>query len=72
MLNGVSPSLISRALSVANALLPQPRQREGDESRSGWHSLSRAVPSRLTTLADRASVENNELPTPRTARIPPS
>ncbi|HEX2444779.1 MAG TPA: SDR family NAD(P)-dependent oxidoreductase [Vicinamibacterales bacterium] len=34
----------------------------GDEARRGWQSVSPLIPSAITTLADRASTENNELP----------
>jgi len=33
----------------------------GDQARSGWQSLSRWAPSRLTRLTERAAIQNNEL-----------
>jgi hypothetical protein len=58
----VSPSATARLMGAINRLLPTPTQLEGDEARTGWQSVSSVAPSRLTTLADRASAENNELP----------
>jgi NAD(P)-dependent dehydrogenase (short-subunit alcohol dehydrogenase family) len=60
--NGLSPSTTARALALANHFLPGPAEDGGDRARSGWQSVSRYVPSRMTRLADRATVENNELP----------
>jgi NAD(P)-dependent dehydrogenase (short-subunit alcohol dehydrogenase family) len=59
--NGLSPSLTARALALANWLLPAPGEG-GDRARSGWQSVSRYVPSAMTRLADRATIEHNELP----------
>ncbi len=61
LLNAVSPGIMARAMAFGNRLLPSPIAG-GSEARSGWQSVSRRVPSRLTRLSDRASVENNELP----------
>ena len=61
--NGISPATTARALSIANRVLPKPGYG-GNESRSGWQSVSRFVPSPLTRLTDRATAENNELPEP--------
>ena len=61
LLNAVSPGVMARAMAFGNRLLPSPIAG-GSEARSGWQSVSRLVPSRLTRLSDRASVENNELP----------
>jgi NAD(P)-dependent dehydrogenase (short-subunit alcohol dehydrogenase family) len=61
--NGLSPAITARALAIANRVLPKPGEG-GDESRSGWQSVSRFVPSMLTRLADRATREHNELPEP--------
>jgi NAD(P)-dependent dehydrogenase (short-subunit alcohol dehydrogenase family) len=60
--NGVSPSLTARALSLANWLLPRAGDETGNRARSGWQSVSRYVPSAVTRLADRATIEHNELP----------
>lgn len=62
LLNAVSPAATARLMGAINRLLPTPTQLEGDEARTGWQSVSSVAPSRLTTLADRASAENNELP----------
>ncbi len=60
--NGISPGTTARMLSLANRLLPGPADRHGNRAHSGWQSVSRYVPSSMTRLADRATVENNELP----------
>src|SRR5262245_24403368 len=62
LMNGLSPSAMARLMTVVNWMLPQANDQGGDRPRSGWQSVSSAAPSRLTVLADRASVENNELP----------
>jgi NAD(P)-dependent dehydrogenase (short-subunit alcohol dehydrogenase family) len=61
LLNAASPGTMARMMSLTNRLLPS-ASPEGDAARPGWQSVSRFVPSRLTTLTDRASTENNELP----------
>ena len=61
--NAISPAATARALAIANRVLPKAGEG-GDESRSGWQSVSRFVPSVLTRLADRATRDNNELPDP--------
>ena len=63
LLNAVSPAATARLMGAINRLLPTPTlSPEGDEARTGWQSVSSVAPSRLTTLADRASAENNESP----------
>ena len=62
VMNAVSPTATARLMSAISRLLPSATTVEGDEARSGWQSVSAIAPSRLTTLADRATVENNELP----------
>jgi NAD(P)-dependent dehydrogenase (short-subunit alcohol dehydrogenase family) len=61
--NAISPATTARALAVANRLLPRAGDA-GDGSHSGWQSVSRFVPSRLTRLSDRATQDHNELPEP--------
>ena len=51
-----------RLLTLANHLLPSPSPDNGIRAHSGWQSVSKYVPSAVTRLADRATVENNELP----------
>jgi NAD(P)-dependent dehydrogenase (short-subunit alcohol dehydrogenase family) len=58
----VSPAITARILAAINWLLPSAGESAGDEARVGWQSVSSVAPSPLTTLADRASLENNELP----------
>jgi NAD(P)-dependent dehydrogenase (short-subunit alcohol dehydrogenase family) len=64
MINGVVPEAVATIMALANRLvLPQPTgDASGDHRRSGWQSLSDVVPSRLTTLTERAAAENNQLP----------
>ncbi len=64
---GLMPSTFVTMASVANRLLPRPTGASGDQPRLGRDSTSRWVPSRLTTLSDRAAVRNNELPRPHPA-----
>jgi NAD(P)-dependent dehydrogenase (short-subunit alcohol dehydrogenase family) len=56
------PETFAAAMSATNRLLPRETGGMGDRARSGWQSLSNAVPSALTRLADRATRENNEVP----------
>ena len=62
LLNAACPGTMAKAMAIANRLLPSPAEHGGDEAQSGWQSISRFVPSTLTTLADRASLANNEVP----------
>jgi NAD(P)-dependent dehydrogenase (short-subunit alcohol dehydrogenase family) len=62
VMKSLSPSTMARLMALVNRILPSTGQREDDQPRVGWQSVSRAAPSRLTKLADRASAENNELP----------
>jgi NAD(P)-dependent dehydrogenase (short-subunit alcohol dehydrogenase family) len=65
LLNACFPETMARMMSLTDRLLPSASDagEDGDEAHSGWQSVSRFVPSAVTTLADRASTENNELPT---------
>jgi NAD(P)-dependent dehydrogenase (short-subunit alcohol dehydrogenase family) len=58
----VAPRTVARAMSLTNRMLPAATGHGGAESRPGWQSVSRHVPSSLTSLSDRASMLNNELP----------
>jgi NAD(P)-dependent dehydrogenase (short-subunit alcohol dehydrogenase family) len=63
VLNALCPSTMARAMAFTNWLLPGPAQtRDGDEAHSGWQSVSRMMPNPVTTLSDRAAVDNNQLP----------
>jgi hypothetical protein len=62
LLNAVSPTATARLMSAVNRVLPAATALEGNATRTGWQSVSAIAPSRLTTLADRASAENNEVP----------
>jgi NAD(P)-dependent dehydrogenase (short-subunit alcohol dehydrogenase family) len=59
--NAISPATTAGVLALANRLLPGP-DAAGDRARTGWQSVSRYVPSAMTRLADRATIEHNELP----------
>ena len=61
--NAVAPEAMATVMSLANhVMLPGPMDDAGQEAHSGWQSLSKWAPSRLTRLTDRAAAENNELP----------
>lgn len=62
LFNAISPAATARLMAAINRVLPGPADVEGDRARTGWQSVSSVAPSRLTRLADRASIENNELP----------
>jgi NAD(P)-dependent dehydrogenase (short-subunit alcohol dehydrogenase family) len=62
LLNAVCPGTVAAAMRLANRLLPSPAREGGTEARTGWQSVSRLVPSALTALSDRATLENNEVP----------
>jgi len=58
-MNGISPTLTARLLAMASRLIPPAGDADADDSRSGWQSASVDLPPQL---ADRATIENNELP----------
>jgi NAD(P)-dependent dehydrogenase (short-subunit alcohol dehydrogenase family) len=60
--NAASPATMARVMAAINRLLPSAGGSDGNEARTGWQSVSSVAPSPLTMLADRASLENNELP----------
>jgi short-subunit dehydrogenase len=60
--NAMAPEAVALTMGVANRLLPGPVDGGSDEAHSGWQSLSRWAPSKLTALTDRAAAANNELP----------
>jgi hypothetical protein len=61
--NAACPETMASVMTMTNRLLPSSTDASGNEARPGWQSISRSVPSALTTLSDRASTDNNELPT---------
>ena len=61
-INGISPAFTQRMLAIASLLLPSAGDADADDVRTGWDSVSRDAPSAIARLADRATVENNELP----------
>jgi NAD(P)-dependent dehydrogenase (short-subunit alcohol dehydrogenase family) len=60
--HAITPATTLQVLSMVNRLLPGAADGDGDRRRSGWQSVSRIAPSAVTTLTDRASRENNEVP----------
>ncbi len=58
--NAVLPSLVTRAMRIANALLPGPGAESPSEEHKGFESRSALSPSLLTRLSDKASDRNNE------------
>jgi NAD(P)-dependent dehydrogenase (short-subunit alcohol dehydrogenase family) len=63
VVNGAFPGVVASMTTLANRLLPGPDAESGAQSRSGWQSVSRVAPSLVTREADRATVENNQVPT---------
>ena len=61
VLNNAMPSLMARAMALANRLLPDPTDASGDRNQRGRESESRWAPSVATALSVRAAVANNEL-----------
>ncbi len=61
--NAVLPGAVATLMAAANRLvLPQPTgDGSGDRRRSGWQSLSRLAPSKLTMLTERAAAQHNQL-----------
>ena len=57
LLKALGPGLMARAMAFGNRFLPSADDADGDEARSGWQSVSS-----FAALADRAGIENNELP----------
>ena len=60
--NAVVPEGVAMLMDIANRVLPAPTDARGDEARSGWQSVPKRLPGRLTKLTDRAAAANNELP----------
>jgi NAD(P)-dependent dehydrogenase (short-subunit alcohol dehydrogenase family) len=63
VMNAAFPGLVASATTLANRVLPGPDAEGGAEGRSGWQSVSRVAPSIVTRHTDRATVENNQVPT---------
>jgi NAD(P)-dependent dehydrogenase (short-subunit alcohol dehydrogenase family) len=57
----IAPQLSADLMSLYNKALPPVSISREKESFTGWQSRSPLVPSMLTRLSDRATVENNEL-----------
>jgi short-subunit dehydrogenase len=62
LLNEVFPGAAARLADLMNRVLPSPDPDGSKQLYSGWESQSGFLPSWLTALSDRATLENNELP----------
>jgi NAD(P)-dependent dehydrogenase (short-subunit alcohol dehydrogenase family) len=60
MANAIMPSVLVRAMRIANALLPGPGAESPSDEHKGFESTSELSPSLLTRLSDRAADRNNE------------
>jgi len=60
-LSTLFPNLTAKFMSLGARLMPAPTTEEGDAQKTGWDSRTQWSPSPLTSLADKATVENNEL-----------
>lgn len=61
LLHALAPNTTGRAMALVARMLPGPTDADGNRKRMGWESTSRAAPSALTRLADRAIERNNQL-----------
>ncbi len=59
--SSLAPATVAMVTGVTNALLPG-RAPDGEQSYSGWQSVSGWAPSILTRSSERSAAENNELP----------
>lgn len=55
------PESFASALTLMGKLMPGPVEQNGEVLHTGWESQTAWAPSLLTRLADRATVQNNEL-----------
>ena len=58
--NALAPRLMADLLALTNRILPRPTGTGGDAKYTGRGSRFALVPSPLTVLSDRATLENNE------------
>jgi NAD(P)-dependent dehydrogenase (short-subunit alcohol dehydrogenase family) len=58
--HGVAPGLVTRLMTLVNALLPAPVGPEGDQVKEGRDSQTRLTRSPLTALTRQAAERNNE------------
>jgi hypothetical protein len=63
VINAIFPGTVAALMTLANRFLPSPAGEAGSRARSGWQSVSGIAPSALTRLTDRATLDNNEVPT---------
>ncbi len=59
--DGIAPGVVGQISKLIARLLPAAAGPEGDETKTGWQSLSALAPSILTRLADAQTAPNNEL-----------
>ena len=59
--NAIAPSAVALGMRIANALLPHPTDRAGNQAHSGWQSFSAWAPSKLTRLTEEAAIDHNQL-----------
>jgi NAD(P)-dependent dehydrogenase (short-subunit alcohol dehydrogenase family) len=62
--SAVMPNTVAHALALTNRILPAGSTTNGQQSQSGWQSVSTVAPSVVTRLADKATLDNNEMPLP--------
>jgi hypothetical protein len=61
LMQALAPETTAAIMTLVDRMLPAPRDNATPQSRTGWESRSRWVPSRLTRPADRAAETYNEL-----------
>ncbi|HSH79353.1 MAG TPA: SDR family NAD(P)-dependent oxidoreductase [Herpetosiphonaceae bacterium] len=60
-LGALFPEVTATAMAIFDRMLPKATGPEGNQKKTGWRARSGWAPSTLTTLADRATEDNNEL-----------
>jgi short-subunit dehydrogenase len=63
--NSLFPGFVSETMALLNRALPKTPGRTGDTLRRGSESESLIAPSVLTRTADKAALQNNEIPSSR-------
>ena len=62
LLNAACPETVARMMSLTNWWYHRLQRKAATRCVWVWQSVSRLIPSGVTRLSDRASAENNELP----------
>ncbi len=65
--DGVVPGLVGQISTLVARLLPAATGSEGDDSKTGWQSVSALAPSPLTALADAQTAPKQRTARPRPA-----